>query len=74
MHASLVHGCDARSDVLQVKLPMFREGLTAYYLLAVAEASSNLARYDGVRYGLRVPVRPTACHAVLSTQHLPLAA
>lgn len=44
---------------VQVKLPMFREGLTAYYLLAVAEASSNLARYDGVRYGLRVPVRPS---------------
>ena len=41
----------------QVTLPMFREGLPAYYLLAAAEASSNLARYDGVRYGLRVPVR-----------------
>ncbi|KAK9837987.1 hypothetical protein WJX74_009088 [Apatococcus lobatus] len=43
------------AEITTVKLPMFREGLTAYYLLAVAEASSNLARYDGVRYGLRVP-------------------
>ena len=34
--------------------PAFTYGLTAYYLIAPAEASSNLARYDGVRYGLRV--------------------
>lgn len=37
-----------------VSLPACRWGLSAYYLLAPAEASSNLARYDGVRYGLRV--------------------
>ena len=35
-------------------MPEFRFGLSAYYLIAPAEASSNLARYDGVRYGLRV--------------------
>ena len=35
-------------------------GLTAYYLIAPAEASSNLARYDGVRYGLRVDAADTA--------------
>ena len=35
-------------------MPSFTYGLTAYYLIAPAEASSNLARYDGVRYGLRV--------------------
>jgi len=37
-----------------VSVPAATHGLAAYYLLAPAEASSNLARYDGVRYGLRV--------------------
>jgi aspartyl-tRNA(Asn)/glutamyl-tRNA(Gln) amidotransferase subunit A len=39
----------------EVSLPSFEFGISAYYLIAPAEASSNLARYDGVRYGLRVP-------------------
>ena len=38
----------------EVSVPQLRYGLPAYYLIAPAEASSNLARYDGVRYGLRV--------------------
>jgi aspartyl-tRNA(Asn)/glutamyl-tRNA(Gln) amidotransferase subunit A len=38
----------------EVSLPSFSYGLDAYYLIAPAEASSNLARYDGTRYGLRV--------------------
>ncbi len=42
------------ATIVDVQLPSFTYGLTAYYLIAPAEASSNLARYDGIRYGLRV--------------------
>lgn len=41
-------------DVAEVNLPHAAHGISAYYVLAPAEASSNLARYDGVRYGMRV--------------------
>jgi aspartyl-tRNA(Asn)/glutamyl-tRNA(Gln) amidotransferase subunit A len=44
----------AGAKVEDVSVPEFTYGLSAYYLIAPAEASSNLARYDGVRYGLRV--------------------
>jgi aspartyl-tRNA(Asn)/glutamyl-tRNA(Gln) amidotransferase subunit A len=44
----------AGATVRELSVPELRLGLSAYYLLAPAEASSNLARYDGVRYGLRV--------------------
>src|SRR5688572_5847502 len=46
---------DAGAKVEEVSVPATVYGLSAYYLIAPAEASSNLARYDGVRYGLRVP-------------------
>ena len=50
---------DAGAKVVDVEVPAFTYGLTAYYLIAPAEASSNLARYDGVRYGLRVDAADT---------------
>ncbi len=45
---------DAGAKVEEASIPSAVYGLSAYYLIAPAEASSNLARYDGVRYGLRV--------------------
>jgi aspartyl-tRNA(Asn)/glutamyl-tRNA(Gln) amidotransferase subunit A len=47
----------AGAEVVEISLPHTRYALPAYYIVAPAEASSNLARYDGVRYGLRVPGR-----------------
>ncbi len=44
---------DAGADIVEISLPHTRHALPAYYIIAPAEASSNLARYDGVRYGLR---------------------
>ncbi len=44
---------DAGADVVDISLPHTKYALPAYYIVAPAEASSNLARYDGVRYGLR---------------------
>jgi aspartyl-tRNA(Asn)/glutamyl-tRNA(Gln) amidotransferase subunit A len=46
---------DAGAEPVEISLPMTRYALPAYYIIAPAEASSNLARYDGVRFGLRVP-------------------
>jgi aspartyl-tRNA(Asn)/glutamyl-tRNA(Gln) amidotransferase subunit A len=49
----VLRGLGAKTE--EVSLPHTEYGLAAYYLIGPAEASSNLARYDGVRYGLRVP-------------------
>lgn len=45
----------AGAETVEISLPHTRYALPCYYILAPAEASANLARYDGVRYGLRVP-------------------
>jgi aspartyl-tRNA(Asn)/glutamyl-tRNA(Gln) amidotransferase subunit A len=49
----------AGATVEEVSVPAVTYGLSAYYLIAPAEASSNLARFDGVRYGLRVDAATT---------------
>ena len=50
----------AGARVQEMSVPVVTLGLSAYYLIAPGEASSNLARYDGVRYGLRVDAEDTA--------------
>jgi len=45
----------AGAEIVDISLPHTKYALAAYYIVAPAEASANLARYDGVRYGLRVP-------------------
>ncbi len=44
----------AGHDVVDISLPLMEKGLAAYYIVMPAEVSSNLARYDGMRFGLRV--------------------
>ena len=57
----------AGASVGEASIPAATYGLSAYYLIAPAEASSNLARYDGVRYGLRVDA-PTTGEMMTATR------
>ncbi len=59
VEASVRHALDrlarAGCEVVEVSLPHLDASIATYYIVATAEASANLARYDGVRYGLRAP-------------------
>jgi aspartyl-tRNA(Asn)/glutamyl-tRNA(Gln) amidotransferase subunit A len=50
---ALTKAKDLGAEIVDIELPHAKYGLSAYYVLAPAEASSNLSRYDGVRFGLR---------------------
>ena len=54
VHAAAAALKDAGAQIVEMSIPELALTLSAYYLIAPAEASSNLARFDGVRYGLRV--------------------
>ena len=58
VRASLDVFRDAGAEVVEVSLPHTRHAISVYYLVATAEASSNLARYDGVKYGFRAGDAP----------------
>ncbi len=55
------------AEVMEVSLPLFEVALSAYYLIAPAECSANLARFDGMRYGLSIK-GPTASATMAETR------
>jgi aspartyl-tRNA(Asn)/glutamyl-tRNA(Gln) amidotransferase subunit A len=66
--ASLAVLASAGARVIDIELPHFEHAVATYYVLCTAEASSNLARYDGVRYGLR-RARPDLRETYEATRH-----
>ena len=59
MKATLDGLSDAGAEIVEVSLPTVELALSAYYLIAPAECSANLARFDGIRFGLRIPGETT---------------
>ncbi len=60
----------AGAEICPISLPHTRYAIPAYYVIATAEASSNLARFDGVRYGLRAPQSDTLAAMYRRTRDL----
>jgi aspartyl-tRNA(Asn)/glutamyl-tRNA(Gln) amidotransferase subunit A len=60
VRAAIAWYADAGAEIVEVSLPHTDYGIACYYLIAPAEASSNLARYDGIRYGRRVSAETLA--------------
>jgi aspartyl-tRNA(Asn)/glutamyl-tRNA(Gln) amidotransferase subunit A len=67
--ATLARAGDLGAEVQSVRLPHAPHALSAYYVLAPAEASSNLARFDGVRYGSRAPGAEDLLDMYTRTRH-----
>ena len=67
--ASLARAQELGAQVQNVRLPHAPHALSAYYILAPAEASSNLARFDGVRYGMRAPDATDLLDMYTRTRH-----
>jgi aspartyl-tRNA(Asn)/glutamyl-tRNA(Gln) amidotransferase subunit A len=68
-HATVERAKELGATVEEMRLPHAPHALAAYYVLAPAEASSNLARYDGVRYGLRVDGDGDLASLYTATRH-----
>jgi aspartyl-tRNA(Asn)/glutamyl-tRNA(Gln) amidotransferase subunit A len=55
VEAAIAHLAEMGAEIREISCPRFEYGIATYYIIAPSEASANLARYDGVKYGLREP-------------------